>query len=78
MMQKLTGDRKGELKLTVVRVYKDEPFEITLKKFKQKCMRDGVFAEVRKRRYYEKPSIRKRKKSEAAKRQAMKSRSFQR
>ncbi len=64
--------------MTVVRVYEDEPFEITLKKFKRKCMRDGIFAEVRKRRYYEKPSIRKRKKAEAAKRLAMKSRVFQR
>ncbi|MBW1855976.1 MAG: 30S ribosomal protein S21, partial [Deltaproteobacteria bacterium] len=35
--------------MTVVRVYEDEPFEITLKKFKRKCMRDGIFAEVRKR-----------------------------
>ena len=64
--------------MTVVRVYEDEPFEITLKKFKRKCMRDGIFSEVRKRRYYEKPSIKKRKKSEAAKRLAMKSRVFQR
>jgi len=60
--------------LTVVRVYEDEPFEITLKKFKQKCMRAGIFAEVRKRRFYEKPSVRKRKKIEAAKRQALKNR----
>ncbi|MCK5186344.1 MAG: 30S ribosomal protein S21, partial [Deltaproteobacteria bacterium] len=42
--------------MTVVRVYEDEPFEITLRKFKRKCIRDGIFAEVRKRRYYEKPS----------------------
>ena len=64
--------------MTVVRVYEDEPFEITLKKFKRKCMRDGIFSEVRKRRYYETPSIKKRKKAEAAKRLAMKSRVFQR
>ena len=43
--------------MTVVRVYGDEPFEITLGKFKRKCIRDGIFAEVRKRRYYEKPSV---------------------
>ena len=64
--------------MTVVRVYEDEPFEITLKKFKHKCIRDGLFSEVRKRRYYEKPSIRKRKKAEAAKRQALKNRVSQR
>jgi len=58
--------------LTVVRVYEDEPFEITLKKFKRKCLRDGIFAEVRKRRYYEKPSVKRRKKIASARREAMK------
>jgi small subunit ribosomal protein S21 len=62
--------------LTVVRVYEDEPFEITLKKFKRKCMRDGIFSELRKRRYYEKPSLKKRKKIEATKRRALKERVF--
>ena len=62
--------------MTVVRVREDEPFEIALKKFKRKCIRDGIFAEVRKRHYYEKPSIKKRRKAEAAKRQAKKKKSF--
>ena len=60
--------------MTVVRVYEDEPFEITLKKFKRKCMRDGIFSELRKRRFYEKPSLKKRKKIEATKRRALKER----
>jgi small subunit ribosomal protein S21 len=59
-----------------VKVREDEPFEIALKKFKRKCIRDGIFAEVRKRRYYEKPSIKKRRKAEAAKRLAIKRRVF--
>jgi small subunit ribosomal protein S21 len=58
--------------LTVVRVYEDEPFEITLKKFKRTCMRDGIFSELRKRCYYEKPSLKRRKKAEATKRLAIK------
>ena len=62
--------------MTVVKVYEDEPFEITLKKFKRKCMRDGIFSELRKRRYYEKPSLKKRKKMEATKRRALKERVF--
>ena len=62
--------------MTVVKVYEDEPFEITLKKFKRKCMRDGIFSELRKRRYYEKPSLKKRKKIEATKRRALKERVF--
>ena len=64
--------------MTVVKVYEGEPFEITLKKFKRKCMRDGIFSELRKRRYYEKPSLKKRKKMEATKRRALKERVFQR
>ena len=62
--------------MTVVRVYEDEPFEITLKKFKRTCMRDGIFSELRKRRYYEKPSLKKRKKADATKRRALKERVF--
>ena len=62
--------------MTVVKVYEDEPFEITLKKFKRKCMRDGIFSELRKRRFYEKPSLKKRKKIEATKRRALKERVF--
>ncbi len=62
--------------MTFVRVREDEPFEIALTKFKRKCIRDGIFAEVRKRRYYEKPSIKKRRKAEAAKREAKKKRVF--
>ena len=62
--------------MTFVKVHEDEPFEITLKKFKRKCMRDGIFSELRKRRYYEKPSLKKRKKMEATKRRALKERVF--
>jgi small subunit ribosomal protein S21 len=58
--------------LTVVRIHEDEPFEIALKKFKRKCIRDGIFSEVRKRRHYEKPSIKKRRKIESARREALK------
>ena len=58
--------------MTVVRIQEDEPFEIALKKFKRKCIRDGIFSEVRKRRHYEKPSIKKRRKVEAVRREALK------
>ena len=39
--------------------------EEALKKFKRQCARNGV-QEVRKRECYEKPSVRRKKKSEAA------------
>ena len=40
--------------------------EDDLKRFKRKCARNGVLHEVRKREHYEKPSVRRKKKSEAA------------
>ena len=40
--------------------------EEALKKFKRQCARNGVLQEVRKREHYEKPSVKRKKKSEAA------------
>ena len=40
--------------------------EDALKRFKRQCARNGVIQEVRKREHYEKPSVRRKKKSEAA------------
>ena len=49
-----------------VRVRGNESLDSALKRFKRDCARDGVIAEVRKREHYEKPSVRRKKKSEAA------------
>ena len=49
-----------------VRVAKNESLDNALKKFKRACAKDGVIAEVRKREHYEKPSVKRKKKSEAA------------
>ena len=49
-----------------VTLRKDETFESLLKRFKRQCARNGVLQEVRKREHYEKPSVRRKKKSEAA------------
>lgn len=52
-----------------------DSFEAALKKFKKQCEKAGVLAEVRKREAYEKPSVKRKKKSIAArKRNAKKSR----
>lgn len=40
--------------------------EGALKRFKRQCARNEVLQEVRKREHYEKPSVRRKKKSEAA------------
>ena len=44
-------------------VNENEPFEIALRRFKKQCEKAGIISEVRKRQYYEKPSIRKKKKT---------------
>ena len=47
-------------------VGKNESLDTALKRFKRSCAKDGVIAEVRKREHYEKPSVKRKKKSEAA------------
>jgi small subunit ribosomal protein S21 len=49
-----------------VRVRKNESLDNALRRFKRSCAKDGLLAEVRKREHYQKPSVRRKKKSEAA------------
>ena len=48
---------------TVVR--KNESLEDALRRFKRAVSKNGTIQEVRKREFYEKPSVRRKKKSEA-------------
>ena len=41
--------------------------EDAIKRFKRQCARNGIIQEIKKREHYEKPSVKKKKKSEAAK-----------
>jgi small subunit ribosomal protein S21 len=50
-----------------VKVSDHESFETALKRFNRKIQQDGILAETRRREYYEKPSV-KRKRKAAAKR----------
>ena len=49
-----------------IRVKENESLESALKRFKPSCAKSGVLAEVRKREHFESPSVKRRKKSEAA------------
>ena len=55
-----------------VRLGKNESLDTALKRFKRSCARDGVLAEVRKREHDEKPSVKRKKKSEAARKRKFK------
>jgi small subunit ribosomal protein S21 len=48
------------------RVRKNESIDAALRRFKRSIAKDGVLAEIKKRKHYEKPSVRRKKKSEAA------------
>ena len=48
------------------RVGKNESIENALRKFKRQTARAGILAEARKREHYEKPSVKRKKKAEAA------------
>jgi len=52
--------------MSEIRVGNNESLDNALKRFKRSCAKDGVLQEVRKREHYEKPSVRRKKKSEAA------------
>ena len=49
-----------------IKVGKNETIDSALRRFKRMSKKAGTLAEVRKREHYEKPSVRRKKKSEAA------------
>lgn len=59
--------------MSEIKVKENESLDSALKRFKRQCARSGVLAEVRKREHYEKPSVRRKKKSEAARRKKARS-----
>lgn len=55
-----------------IRIKEGESFEAAMRRFKKQCEKAGILSELRKRESYEKPSIRKKKKSSSARKRAMK------
>lgn len=49
-----------------IRVGENESLESAIKRWKRKCARSGTLADARKREHYEKPSVKRKKKAEAA------------
>ncbi|MFH0922002.1 MAG: 30S ribosomal protein S21 [Fibrobacterota bacterium] len=60
--------------MTGVIIRPNEPFEKALKRFTKSCEKSGILSDLRKNMYYEKPSERKKRKLNQAKRKAMKER----
>ena len=58
--------------MTMVKVGENETLESALKRFKRKCQKDGIIGDIRKKEAYDKPSVKKKKKREAARKRARK------
>ena len=58
--------------MSEIRIKDNESLESALRRFKRQCAKSGVLAEVSKRENYEKPSVKRKKKSEAARKRKFK------
>ena len=55
-----------------MKVRENESLDNALRRFKRECAKAGVLSEIRKREHYEKPSVKRKKKSEAARKRKFK------
>ena len=58
--------------MPVIKIRDNEPFEVAMKRFKKQCEKAGILSELKRREYYDKPSVRKKKKAAAARKRALK------
>ena len=61
-----------DIKMAEIRVKENETLDSALRRFKRQCQKSGVLTELRKREHYEKPSVKRKKKSEAARKRKYK------
>ncbi len=52
--------------MALITVNQGESIESALRRFKRSCAKEGVIAEVKKREHYVSPSLKRKQKSEAA------------
>ncbi len=57
--------------MPVVFIREEESFEGALRRFKRKCEKSGILTELKKRQYYEKPSIKRKRKAAQARKKMM-------
>mgnify|MGYP000747901746 FL=1 len=60
--------------MSEIKVQKGESLDSALRRFKRSCQKAGVLSEVRKREHYEKPSVKRKLKSEAARKRKLSNR----
>ena len=58
--------------MSTVKVGENESVESAIKRFKRKCQKDGIIGDLRKKEFYEKPSVKRKKKAENARKRNVK------
>ena len=58
--------------LAYINIKESESFEGAFRRFKKACEKAGILSELKKREYFEKPSIRRKKKSISARKRLLK------
>ncbi|MBQ2711550.1 MAG: 30S ribosomal protein S21 [Clostridia bacterium] len=56
--------------MATIKVGENETLDSALRRFKRRCARDGIIGDLRKKEQYEKPSVRRKKKAEAARKRS--------
>ena len=67
-------DTGGGDSMSGIKVGANETIDSALRRFKRETSKSGIMAEIKKRKHYEKPSVKRKKKSEAARRKQNKKR----
>lgn len=59
--------------MSTVKVGDNETLDSAIRRWKRKCARDGIIGDLRRKEAYEKPSVKRKKKAEAARKRIYKS-----
>lgn len=52
--------------MSVVKVRENESLDSAIKRFKRQCTKEGIIGDIKRKEAYEKPSVKRKKKAEAA------------
>jgi small subunit ribosomal protein S21 len=58
--------------MPLVKLKENESLEGAMRRFKKQCEKAGILSEVRRREFYDKPSVRRKKKAIASRKRALK------
>ena len=66
------GSKEPRSSMPIIKVKENESFEVAMKRFKKQVEKAGILTELRRREYFDKPSVRRTKKAAAARKRALK------